>query len=777
MNSNVKKRNKSLNKYLGSQKEKQKLIENTLKSNYNTNTNKEYDNFQSTISSIAKQLNNISLKSFSHTKTNPNKFSVNQKNFNFNISPTPTPNLTPAKSLKIINHNSFFIKGTNINMNIFNEKNEIKKENENLKENIKFLLGQIKKYQKGGITIEEEAKEDVYEMNNELKNIIAQKEKEIEKLNIEIKLDKKRMKFLEEEYNNLKEKYSELKNKYKNYFENINSPNTSSVMDENQLFQYNSKKNSYNTYYLNYENSKNNIENNDYTNQKFAFHKPHRTTDFSHNYFIRNNDTKKFAKDFENNNFSIKTSEDTSNLIIKKIKYPKKLKNIKYLSLMTSANKAKEHQNKINNNFPKSTKAQNTSSFLYKKSPIKEHKIKSSNVKNTTQNYFALNNSKFNIHKVHKKLTEILYHKKNNSISMLNNSNSQNINKINIPTSTGGSYTSSKISYIDDSISFPKLDTSPNDLYFFPNQINNDTIYNFKINEMKFSLIKYQLMDNSSFNYIYSAAMDHSYDILYSISNGFLIITGANTDYFYFYHMDKNKIFDLNKLNNSHNKGSLVKINNETIICISGINTTEVEMYNIKDNIWVHLPTMNCPHCESSYMVYNKNIIFSFFGYDYENNKYIEDIEYLIIKPYYKEKIWNKISVTNNLGCNLRNHSIFYRINKEKNNEKEIFIVGGYNNLGRNNGLIQILIEKEENDFKINFKKYEENKVKIKGNNQNLEKYNNNENIFIFQNEFYQFFDEEDNLFYNYNYDSNFNIHIIDNFTLKHTIYKNKLNN
>ena len=779
MNSTIKKRNKSLNKYLGSQKEKQKLIENTLKTNYNPN--KEYDNFQITISSIAKQLNNISLKSFSHSKSSTNK--IIQQPKNFNISPTPVSS-PPIRKLKIFRNNSFFIKGINISMNIINEKNEIKRENENLKENIKFLLGQIKKYQKGGITIEEEAKEDVNEINNELKNIIALKEKEIDKLNNEIKLDKKRMIFLEQEYNNLKEKYNELKIKYKNDIDNFNSPEvSSSAIDENQLCQYNSKKNNYNynTYYLNYENSKNNNENINYNYKKYAFHRPHHTTDFTHNYILRNNESKKFMKDIESTNLSIKTSEDTSNYLIKKIKYPKKLKNIKYLSLMTSANKNKILENKINHDFPNTTKEQNKNSFLYKKSPIKKdnNKIKSSIAKSITQNYFSLKDSKFNINKVNKKLTEILYHKKSTNISLLNNSNSQIINKINLPTSTG-SYTSSKISYIEESISLPNLNTSPNDLYFFPSQINDDTIYNFKINEMKFSLIKYSLIDNSSFNYIYSTAINHSYDILYSISNGFLLITGANTDYFYFYNKDKNKIFDLNKLNNSHNKGSLIKINSEQIMCISGINTTDVELYNIKDNIWLDLPKMNSAHCESSYMVYNTNIIFSFFGYDYENNKYIEDIEYLIIKNYYNEKVWKKISIhslNNNSGYNLRNHSIFYRINKENNDEKEIFIVGGYNNNGRNNGLIQILIENEEKNFKINFKKYEENKVKIKGNDQNLEKYNNKENIFLFQNEFYQFFDEEDNLFYNYNYDSNFNIHIIDNFTLKHTIYKNKLIN
>ena len=229
MNSNIKKRNKSLNKYLGSQKEKQKLIENTLKTNYNPN--KEYDNFQITISSIAKQLNNISLKSFSHSKSSTNKI-IQQ--------PVSSP---PIRKLKIFRNNSFFIKGINISMNIINEKNEIKRENENLKENIKFLLGQIKKYQKGGITIEEEAKEDVNEINNELKNIIALKEKEIDKLNNEIKLDKKRMIFLEQEYNNLKEKYNVLKIKYKNDIDNFNSPEvSSSAIDENQLCQYNSKK-------------------------------------------------------------------------------------------------------------------------------------------------------------------------------------------------------------------------------------------------------------------------------------------------------------------------------------------------------------------------------------------------------------------------------------------------------------------------------------------------------------------------------------------------------
>ena len=757
MNPNIKKRNKSLNKYFGSQKEKQKLFKNSLKSNFNINN--EYDNFKFTITNIAKQLNNISLKSFSHSKTNTNI--LNEKRDFLIINNThQEPN--QVQLLKIINNNSFVIKGINSN----NEKNEIRKENENLKENIKFLLSQIKKYQKSGIIIEENSKNNF--------NEIIEKENEIKKLKNLIRFNKKRIAFLEEENNNIKEKYNQLKIKYdkdinnSNNINNTNSNNSFIALDENQLYQYNFKKNNFTNYY-NYENSKNNIDKTNYNQKRYTFHKSHHTTDYSHNYLLKNSNY---------NNISTENREENINDIFKPKKSKKELKNIKYLSLITSANKYQ--QNKEIYNFPKTTKAYNTNSFLYKKTPIKSNINKSSMGQSVTNNYFKIRDSKYNLHKASKKFSSILYHKKNNNLSILCNIHNQNMNNINIPSSTK-SY-STKFDFNENSATpLPNLDTSPNDLYFFPNLLNDDSLYNFKINEMKFSIINYSLMKNSSFNYYYNSTMNHSYDILLSISNGFLFITGPNTNYLYFYSQEKNKIFDLKKLNKSHNNGSLVKINYEQIMCISGINTTEVEMYSIKDDKWSNLPRMNNSHSESSYLVYNSNIVFSFFGYDYEKDKYINDIEYIFIKPYYKEKVWNVININinneNSLEYNLRSHSIFYRINKENNDQKEIFIVGGYNNFGRNNGLLQILIENKDKKFDIIFKKYEENKVKVKQSNQNLDKYNNDENIFLFQNEFYQYYDEEDNLFYNYNYDSNFNIHIIDNFTLKHTIYKNKLNN
>ena len=738
MNPTIKKRNKSLNKYLGSQKEKQKLIENSLKTNFLINN--DFDNFQSTVSNITKQLNNISLKSFSHIKINPNI--INEEK---NISKNFDNNKNQIK-LKINKNNSFSIKAMNLN-----EKNELKKENENLKGNIKFLLGQIKKYQKSGINIEEDYKNNF--------NIIIEKDNEIKKLN-------KKILFLEQEIKEIKEKYNELKIKYEmninnniinNTNSNANSNNISMSFNENKLYQYNSKKNNF----YNYENSKNNLDNLDninFNSRKFIFHKARHTTDFSYNNLLNNHAYNNIEK--EENYF-----------IMKPKKSQKKFKNNKYLSLMTSANK--NILNKESNNNPSSTKAYNNNSFLYKKSPIKSKINKSLIGKRKVNNFLNINDSLFNnSNKENKKISEILYFKKNNNsnISIINNNNP------NIILTSTRSY-SSKFSYNEELNLLPKLDLSPNDLYYFFNY----SLYNFKIDEMKFSIINYSLNEKSKFKLYYDSTINHSNDILLSISNGFLIITGPDTNYLYFYSKENNKIYDLNKLNKFHNKGSLIKINNDQIMCISGINTTEVEKYSIKENKWINLPKMNCPHSESSYMIYNSDIIFSFFGYDYENNKYINDIEYLFIKNNYNkksEKKWNLININNkSFEYNLRSHSIFYRINKENNEQKEIFIVGGYNNFGRNNGLIQIFLENKDMKFNINFKKYEENMIKVKGTEQNLERYNNNENIFLFQNEFYQYLDEEDNLFYNYNYDSNFNIHIIDNFTLKHTIYRNKLNN
>lgn len=400
MNTNKKRRNKSLNLYINSQKEKPKLIPNSLKSNIYKENN-EYENFQSTVSNIAKQLNNFSLKAYNMTNNNHKKIIY--------------------KIDKIICFNIKGIKSNNINIINLCKNDEILKENENLKENIKFLLGQIKKYQKSGIVIEQENK------NND--NI----DKIKERFNKEIKLNKKRILFLENENRYLKEKYDNLKFKYKldaqkiieknkifrlnnniqdeeisklNYSETENDINSNTYKDlnKNQLYQY-IKKN----YQI--ENSKN--ENN-FNQKNFTFHKTHHTTDFS-NYFL-----------LENENKNKKEVEKTG------------VNDNKYINLkLTSADKYAN-----NYKFPKTTKSSyNKYYFLYKKTPIKNSNINKSISKNISYNYFNIKK------KENKKLSDVLYHKKNNTFTMkYNNRNNifddnQYLN-IYIPTS---SYTSSKL--------------------------------------------------------------------------------------------------------------------------------------------------------------------------------------------------------------------------------------------------------------------------------------------------------------------------------------------
>ena len=201
----IKKRNKSLHKYPNTQ-----IPKNSILVYYHSNN--EYDNFKSTVSNITKQLSNMSLSAFSKTNSNTNIINsvLKEENFedlNNKINILPNKNIDLVENLEenknknyfkfinnipnkgkliIFNNNSFAIPGIiSKNNKILNNENEIRQENINLKENIKFLLSQVKKYQKSGISIDESNKninEDKNEIINKLNSIIDEKEKEIENI-------------------------------------------------------------------------------------------------------------------------------------------------------------------------------------------------------------------------------------------------------------------------------------------------------------------------------------------------------------------------------------------------------------------------------------------------------------------------------------------------------------------------------------------------------------------------------------------------------------------
>ena len=434
MNTIIKKRNKSV--YKSSNSQKPKIFSKGLLSNIHSNS--EFNNFQSTVSNITKQLNNMSLGISAKTNNNSNITSFlnrhyldtlkkKSKNiFNFLTDDKKNENIDYEKENKIpsnfytkiinndtlcIENNDSFsirragigrIKQDNNYISFSNNESELKQENKNLKENIKFLLSQVKKYQKSGISIEESKYNNNIQENeyiNKLKNIINEKEKEINEIkNIyqkEINTNLRQLTNMEmqnrnikNKYNDIKNKYNDLKNKYneendhkeKNRFYYFNDEiikmNNSEIIENNRNsnFELNPKRQIFRTKPRSQiENSKN-IEDNNYSNKnkekRFTYHKANLTTDYTHN------------------------------LIFKKNHLLKKMNlnlNDKFLSLNNTYVDAKSENNYNlikNDIIPKTTKAYNIA-FLYKKTPIKADIINNSNksiiAKSASHNYITSN--------------------------------------------------------------------------------------------------------------------------------------------------------------------------------------------------------------------------------------------------------------------------------------------------------------------------------------------------------------------------------------------------
>ena len=307
----------------------------------------------------------------------------------------------------------------------------------------------------------------------------------------------------------------------------------------------------------------------------------------------------------------------------------------------------------------------------------------------------------------------------------------------------------------------PIISNSPPFLYNLPKfnfikDKNRNEIIAFNISIQRFSIKNY-IEGTSNFNNIYNSFTEHENDIILSLSNGAIIITGKETNKMFFYNSLNNYMYNLNNLNNSHCKGGIIQYGNNKLICLSGKNNSTVEIYNIKENKWKDLPNMNRAHCESSYIILNNNILFSFFGFDYEKNLFISDIEYLNLNNTYLN--WKIMKINEKIY--IKGHNLFSLYNHYKQNYK-IFIIGGENNSFINQGIIEI----ELIDFKIKYLDGLNKHFKSKNReNKDAEK-------IIFSNPFFSYFDTITNKKYMYNIDQNLNAHIIDIDTLEHNIYK-----
>ena len=202
-----------------------------INSNNNNNNISNNNNINTTLTNISNQLKNVAIvdknkefkllnssfrKKYKNIKNNKLSNNLNNNLINSSLNIDNNQNQNKSNFLDITNseiHPKFqnLQKSKVLDFFIFNKINveninyeEIKKENIDLKENIKFLLKQIKKYQKSGLTIED--------MNLNRQQELENLEKKINVLNEQINSYKKKILLLDNNNNKLIKENNELRN-------------------------------------------------------------------------------------------------------------------------------------------------------------------------------------------------------------------------------------------------------------------------------------------------------------------------------------------------------------------------------------------------------------------------------------------------------------------------------------------------------------------------------------------------------------------------------------
>ena len=243
--------------------------------------------------------------------------------------------------------------------------------------------------------------------------------------------------------------------------------------------------------------------------------------------------------------------------------------------------------------------------------------------------------------------------------------------------------------------------------------------------------------------------------ITYTNKTGFYILTEneieENNNFFY---LNPSKHF-LRKLISPkayHKNSALISYsNNDNIICFSGSNTTSVEIYDILKKNWSFLPYLNNAYSDSSLLIIDKYKLYCFFGYDYIKGNYNKNIIWIDLKNPIE---WNVI----NVNLEIKNHFAFINNYFNNNNNINVFILGGVlsNNI-TNSDMIQVIISNNKSEVYSNYNK----------GNLYIEP-------FLFNESFINFYDINNNIQFNYGFDKNGNVHIIDVTNVKHRIFEFK---
>ena len=157
------------------------------------------------------------------------------------------------------------------------------------------------------------------------------------------------------------------------------------------------------------------------------------------------------------------------------------------------------------------------------------------------------------------------------------------------------------------------------------------------------------LSDTFKNNYIYENS------IFYNVLNGFLILTGKNTNILYYYNAINETLSNICEFNNNHKEGNmLLDKKNNRIFVFSGKNNKTCEYYSFNDNNVYEIPQLNIDRSNSSFIIHN-NKIYCFFGYSNLKEKYNNTIEYIDI-----QKLDNWVLITDFDNFNIENMATFH---------------------------------------------------------------------------------------------------------------------
>ena len=190
-------------------------------------------------------------------------------------------------------------------------------------------------------------------------------------------------------------------------------------------------------------------------------------------------------------------------------------------------------------------------------------------------------------------------------------------------------------------------------------------LFTFNIIKKKFTTINTKSINGwEQFIEIYLTYYDGS--LLLNTLDGLYILTGDKFCDLYYYSQQNNSISKITSFDYGHKFGGLIQTpDKKSIIAIGGIDTKDVEIFNIENHTIEELPNLLSERINSSYSFIGETL-YAFLG---QNNNTIE-----CINLNDEQKEWKNIEFENNEVDNVYGH-ISLPVNEE-----EILIVGGKNN-------------------------------------------------------------------------------------------------